>query len=86
MKYTYTPINEDSPQIDDIISSSWYASDYYFKGKYKWDFAIRTGINGGIPLNQYDDLYLNIGVGYVIVPNDKSCNSLDFKLGLGWYF
>ena len=82
--YTYTPLVENNPPIDEILSFSWYDSDYFFKGKYKWDFALRTGMNCCIPIGYCD--YLNLGVGYVVVPNNTTCNSFDFQIGFGWAF
>lgn len=84
--YTYKPLVPTNPPIDDIYSFSWYDSDYTFKGKTNWNFSLRTGISCCIPLDYYDEYYLNLGVGYVIVPNNKNCNSLDFQLGFGWCF
>lgn len=84
--YSYKPLTQDCTPIDDIYSFSWYESNYIFSGKYKWNFALRTGVNCCIPLDHFDEYYLNVGIGYVIVPNEKSCNSLDFQLGFGWYF
>lgn len=84
--HSYKPLSEDYPEIADTYSYSWYESDYFFNSRYKWDFALRTGINCCIPLDSYRIYFLNLGAGYVIVPNNTTCNSLDFQFGFGWYF
>lgn len=84
--YSYTPISDEYPPIDDLYSFSWYKSEHFFKGKYKWDVALRPGLTCCIPLDKWHEHYMNLGVGYVVVPNNISCNSLDFQLGISWYF
>lgn len=81
---TYTPLSNDYPPIESTYSYSWYKSNYYLNGRPAANFAIRTGVNFFIP--QKYDWHINLGIGYVTVPTDLSCNSLDFQFGFGWYF
>lgn len=86
VRYSYTPLTEDLPQIADVESYALYGTDLLYRSGQKWNFAFRAGLAASIALDFYNDHYLNFGFGYVVAPTNPDANSLDFHIGYGWNF
>ena len=87
-KYSYIKTDESLPDIDDVYSYKAYYKDYYYKDRSEtWYFAMRPAMNILIPFDAgYNELYLNLGVGYTHVFNKKDACSIDFSLGIGFEY
>ena len=85
---SYTPTQNGLPAIEDVYTYRKHTGpqNYYFKNPTKWDLGIRPAVNFSIPLG--DDFYMPIGCGYIISALGKleDCNSLDFNIGISFYY
>lgn len=81
-KYSYEPLYENLPPIEDIYAYRRSGGGQYYRDKTLWGVAIRPAINCQIPLSY--SIYLTLGVGYLYTPTLSKSSSLDFNIGLGW--
>jgi hypothetical protein len=50
------------------------------------NFVFKPGITGLIPLDDYKDTHLMLGIGYRICPKNKNFNSVEASIGIAYEF
>ena len=80
---TYKLTEQFSNGILTSTVTSTYNEEEKLNSKY---FVYKPGITGLIPLDDYNDTHLMLGIGYRICPKNKNLNSFEASIGIAYEF